>query len=389
MSCTVFIPARGGSKSIPLKNVGLMAGRPLIHWVMAAADECPLVDDIVVSTDSDEIEAVAHSFGSPKVRIHRRTADSASDTAATEQVMLEYARSHDDFDTMVLVQATSPLLTAEDVTGALTLFGSVPCDSLVSVVRQKRFEWRQSDLGAVPVNYDVAWRPRRQDHGGSLIENGALYITTRSALLASGCRLSGRIVAYEMGPTTYHEVDEADDWDVVEALLRRREHPSHVPRTLHAAGVRAVLTDCDGVLTDGGMYYSETGDELKRFSARDGMGFERLRKAGIVVGVITSESVDLVRRRAEKLELDIVLLGVRDKLAAVQAICSERSLSMADIAYVGDDVLDVPLIGAVGLGCSTADGTVEARSAAAYVTRARGGHGAFREVAELVLASQR
>jgi CMP-N-acetylneuraminic acid synthetase len=217
-----FIPVRGGSKSIPLKNIKRMAGRPLVHWSIEAADECARIGRIVVSTDSPEIEAVVAGFGSSKVEIHHRSAESATDTASTEQVMLEYARAHADFDAMVLIQATSPLLTARDLDAGIDLFESGGYDSVLSVVRQKRFVWEEDGGVAVPVNYDYTQRPRRQEFGGVLVENGAFYVTGREALLRSECRLCGRVGLVEMDEDSYFEIDEPSDWAIVEGLLLRR-----------------------------------------------------------------------------------------------------------------------------------------------------------------------
>ncbi len=220
---TAFIPVRGGSKSIPLKNIKEMAGRPLVHWAIRAADECSRIGRIAVSTDSPDIASVAGEYGSPKVEIHHRSAQSASDTASTEQVMLEYARQRDDFDAMVLIQATSPLLTADDLERGIDLFESGRYDSVLSVVRQKRFIWTQEGEVALPVNYDFKGRPRRQEFEGFFVENGAFYVVSRAALLQSGCRLCGRIGLVEMDEATYYEIDELADWAIVEGLLSRRD----------------------------------------------------------------------------------------------------------------------------------------------------------------------
>jgi CMP-N-acetylneuraminic acid synthetase len=237
---TAFIPVRAGSKSIPLKNVKEMAGRPLVHWALKAADECDRIDRVVVSTDSPVIEGVAAAFGSRKLEIHHRSAESATDTASTEKVMLEYAREHTDFDAMVLIQATSPLLQRRDLDRGISLFEEGHYDSVLSVVRQKRFVWEARGDVAVPVNYDYACRPRRQEFGGLLVENGAFYVTSRASLLGSGCRLSGRIGMVEMDEASYFEIDEPSDWSIVEGLLLRKsestsgtgERPDGVPRDL-------------------------------------------------------------------------------------------------------------------------------------------------------------
>ena len=387
---TAFIPVRAGSKSIPLKNIKEMAGRPLVHWTIKAADECPAIGRIVVSTDSPVIEAAVAAFGSPKVEIHHRSAESASDTASTEQVMLEYAQEHGDFDAMILIQATSPLLTADDLERGIALFETGEYESVLSVVRQKRFLWRMDGGVAVPVNYDYAARPRRQEFDGFLVENGAFYLTSRDSLLDSGCRLSGRVGLVEMDEASYFEIDEPSDWSIVEGLLARETGPS--PAALASPDltrIKALFTDCDGVMTDGGMYYAESGDELKKFQTRDGVGLAMLQRAGLVVGIITSESVELVKRRAAKLKLDEVHVGVSDKLRLIDELCAKYSLTREEVAYIGDDVMDLPVIQAVGFGCSVSDAMPAAKLAASYVTSAAGGGGAVREVAELILASQR
>ena len=390
-----FIPVRGGSKSIPLKNIREMAGKPLVLWVLEAADRCEGIGRIVVSTDSPEIAQVVSEHGSAKVEVHRRSPQSATDTASTESVMLEYARDHDDFENMVLLQATSPLLSAGDLTRGIEMFDSGRYDSLLSVVRQKRLVWNEIDGFGSPANYDFRTRPRRQEFDGFLVENGAFYITPRETLLATGSRLAGDIGLVEMDEASYYEIDEPDDWHVVERLLTRAQGGGRVDGSTglgelpDLSKIKALFTDCDGVLTDGGMYYSESGDELKRFITKDGLGFALLRDEGIVGGIITSESVDLVRRRAEKLGLEECVLGAKDKLAIVEGLCEKYSISLGEIAYVGDDIMDLPVIEAVGFGCCVSDGMDAVKLGARYVTKAGGGKGAVREVADMILAARK
>lgn len=230
MSRTVaFIPVRGGSKSIPGKNIRPLAGRPLVHWVLAAAAGCAAIDRVYVATDDDAIRAVVRDFGSDRVEIVGRSAATATDTASTESAMLEFARSRDDFDRLVLIQATSPLLTSDDLARGLRLVAETGADSLVSVVEQKRFLWLTGADGlAVPQNYDPLRRPRRQDFAGHWVENGAFYVSSRAGLLATGCRLHGRIVACPMPEATYFELDEPADWTIVAGLLAAR---SAAPRS--------------------------------------------------------------------------------------------------------------------------------------------------------------
>ena len=175
------------------------------------------------------------------------------------------------------------------------------------------------------------------------------------------------------------------------AHRRGRVRPAVLPAAelaRRAAAVRLVLTDSDGVLTDTGVYYSERGEELKRFSIRDGMGVERLRNAGIETGIVTGERSPSVLRRAEKLALRHVLLGVKDKLGAVRALCEAEGLTLAEVAFIGDDVNDLEVLGVLtvqGLTAAPADALPSVLGTVIHVCSAPGGHGAFRDFAEWIL----
>jgi 3-deoxy-D-manno-octulosonate 8-phosphate phosphatase (KDO 8-P phosphatase) len=155
-----------------------------------------------------------------------------------------------------------------------------------------------------------------------------------------------------------------------------------------ALNIKLVLTDNDGVLTDTGVYYSERGEELKRFSIRDGMGVERLRKAGVETAIITGENSGSVKKRSEKLNMPFLYLGISNKLAQLDGILAETHLTIEQLAYIGDDVNDVKImqaIGKVSLTACPSDAMPEARAAAHYRCKARGGNGAFRDFAEWIL----
>lgn len=155
-----------------------------------------------------------------------------------------------------------------------------------------------------------------------------------------------------------------------------------------AQRIRLVLTDVDGVLTDTGVFYGADGEVMKRFSVRDGMGVERLRtQVGIDVGIITGERSGSVARRAEKLRITELHLGIREKTAVVADICRRHGLGWEQIAYIGDDTNDVDVLDRVGLAGCPADATPFAQMAAHYQCQARGGHGAFREFAEFIIAA--
>lgn len=161
---------------------------------------------------------------------------------------------------------------------------------------------------------------------------------------------------------------------------------------LRARRVRLVITDVDGVLTDAGVYYSERGEALKRFSVRDGMGVELLRASGIETAFLSREASECVRKRAEKLALRHVYLGVRDKLAALPMILDAARCELADVAYIADDVNDAEAMRVVAEHSLTAapwDAVPEMHAICQLRTRACGGHGAFREFADWILQNRR
>jgi N-acylneuraminate cytidylyltransferase len=368
-----------------MKNIKLMAGKPLIYWTAVAACGCESVDKVYIATDSDEIRDTAASFGLPKLEVIGRSAESATDTASTDFSMLEFAKQY-DFDNITLVQATSPLLQSADLERGFFALRE-GADSVLSVVPQKRFIWREMVDGySDAVNYDYRKRPRRQEFGEYLVENGAFYITSRVALLDTGCRLSGKIKTVKMDEDSFVEIDEPMDWEIVERLLLNRLSKAYAKALPE---IKMLLTDCDGVLTDGGMYYSENGDELKKFNTRDGMAFQLLRECGILTGIITSENVQLNKRRAEKLKLDIYEVGVKDKAAAIKRVCAERGIGLQNVAYIGDDINDIEALRLVGLPSCPADAVNTVLEATKIVAVTKGGGGVVREIADIILADKK
>jgi 3-deoxy-D-manno-octulosonate 8-phosphate phosphatase (KDO 8-P phosphatase) len=152
--------------------------------------------------------------------------------------------------------------------------------------------------------------------------------------------------------------------------------------------LRVIVTDVDGVLTDGGMYYGESGEEMKRFNIRDGAGVALLKCAGLFVGAMTGESRDLVDRRAEKMGLDFLVSGARHKLGALERFATKNGFTLKEVAYLGDEINDCGLLGRVGVFFAVADAGPEVRRGADVVLKTRGGAGALREAAEIVLRHQ-
>ena len=377
MTGVALIPLRGGSKSIPKKNLKPLAGKPLFWWVAAACRQSALFERVVVSTESDEIAASVRAHFDD-VEILQRPAALAEDTTSTEAVMLHFAE-HYAFDVLCTVQATSPLLTADDLRAGWERLEREQLDSMVSCVRWKRFFWSEDGR---PLNYDPQHRPRRQDYAGTLMENGAFYFTRRETLQQTGCRLGGRVGVAVMPEESAIELDEPADWLVVEQLIRKRLHGDLAAR---ARNIKLVVLDCDGTLTDAGMYYSADGEALKKFNTRDGKGLELLRSAGVQIALITGEQSAVVAARARKLQIDDCFLHVSDKLATLDELARKHGVGREQIAYMGDDLNDLDCLRSVGFAACPADAIEAVKATAGYVAAHKGGEGAVRDVADFIV----
>ena len=216
----VMIPARGGSKSIPLKNIKEIAGQPLIYWTLDAAVNSKYVDKVFVSTDSEEIKNVVEAYNKKnkeKIEVIDRSPECSVDSASTESVMFDFSEKV-DYKNMVLIQCTNPMVTTKDINECIKIHPKF--DSVLSTVVQKRFYWALQDDGTIKeIGHDIRHRPRRQDWDGVLAENGSIYVISKENLYKGKCRLYGRIGTYIMSDDSYYEIDEDTDWIIIENLL--------------------------------------------------------------------------------------------------------------------------------------------------------------------------
>lgn len=372
-----LVPLRGGSKSISKKNIKPLAGKPLCSWVLKTATDAKVFDQIYVSTDSDEIVSVVNDL-QLGINLIMRPRELATDTASTESVMLHFMEEV-DFDILATIQATSPLVRVEDFVRALQKFETEQLDSLLTGVRLRRFFWSPE---GEPLNYNPQKRPLRQNFDGSIMENGAFYLTRRAVLEKYRSRLGGIIGVYEMDKDTAVELDEPGDWPIVEALLRKRNKDSLAEKL---GKIKLLAMDCDGVLTDGGMYYSENGDELKKFNTRDGQGLALLQAKGIKTAIITGEESEAVKRRTQKLKIDDLFTGVKDKAVPMRVLISKYNLKLEEVAYIGDDINDIPAMESAGIAFAVYDSVSLVKERADFILSKAGGQGAVREACANIL----
>ena len=376
-----LIPLRGGSKGIPGKNIKMLAGKPLCCHVMDAALAASEIDKVAVATDSEEIRQVVqqHYPNHPKLLLFSRDASTATDTASTESAMLDFAKRYTgDFDHLVLIQATSPLLEAKHLDEGIQKYKKQRLGGLVSVVRQKRFTWDDTN----PLNYNPQNRPRRQEFDGYLVENGAFYITSKDRLMKSGCRISEPYGTYEMPETSFFEIDEPEDWIIVEALLKRKQ--ARQKRQKLPGKIEAVVLDFDGVFTDNKVIVFQNGEEAVICDRGDGMGISILKKAGVPVWVISTEQNPVLTARCKKLDIPC-FYGIDNKWKLLQAQLKEKNINPKNVVYLGNDINDIECMQNVGCSVAVADAYDEVLAVADVVLEKKGGDGAIRELAELLL----
>ncbi|MGN7979183.1 cytidylyltransferase domain-containing protein [Microbacterium sp. 22195] len=404
-----IIPARGGSKGVPGKNLRRVGGVPLVERAVRAASAASGVDLVVVSTDDDAIAAVAEGAGA---RVVARPAELSGDTASSESALLhaldvleaEGAR----VGTVVFVQATSPFIPSEGIAEAVDQIVSGRFDSVFSAYETYGFLWRRNAEGrAAAINHDAAHRPRRQDREPHYLETGAFYAFDAVGFRRFQHRFFGQVGIVEVPESSAVEIDDEQQLALAEALAAASAVPgcavAHSPADPHSPAdvgpepceesricgdvpitASVLVTDFDGVHTDDTATVDSEGRESVRVSREDGMGVSRLRRAGIPMLILSTEQNPVVARRAEKLQVP-VLHGIDDKASALAAWAAEHGIRLADIAYVGNDVNDLGALSIVGWPIAVANAHPRVKAAARVVLSRRGGEGAVREVIERML----
>lgn len=378
-----FIPLRGGSKGIPGKNIKQIAGRPLLQYVTEAALAADEIEHIVISTDSDDIRQTVKRLyrNNEKVILFNRLPSTATDDATTESAMLDFAERSDlEFDHVILIQATSPLLQTRHLVEGIAKYKNDKLGGLVSVVEQNRFLWKDGK----PMNYNPLNRSRRQGFEGHTVENGAFYITGRQLLLKNKCRISKPYGTYVMPWNSYYEIDEPEDWEHIEHVLvssEMKRSTNQLPRP-----VKAVVFDFDGVFTDNKVIVQQNGEEAIVCDRGDGMGISKLRKLGIDMWVISKEQNPVLKSRCEKLKIPCIH-GVDDKWTLLRKQLHERSYRPEEVVYVGNDVNDIECILHVGCGVAVADSHPDVLKVSDLILTKNGGNGAIRELCDMILKS--
>lgn len=382
-----IIPARGGSKGIPRKNIRRVRGIPLLAYSIRSAQATPAITRIIVSTDDTEIADIARVYGAEVIeRPSGISGDTATSESALEHVLMTlHAQESYVPERVVFLQATSPLRAPRAIQEAFEEMERAQADSLFSACRVEGFVWSASAEKLAPLNYNPTQRPRRQDLTERLVEeNGSIYIFKPWVLQQFKSRLGGKIAMYEMARADSFQVDVPADLEWVEHLLTLRA--THTSQTA-LQNIKLLILDFDGVMTDNTVWTDEHGVESVQVSRSDGWGIAKLKEGGIKVIVLSTETNPVVAARCRKLDIEFIQ-GSADKLAALRAFAETNHFAREQIGYLGNDVNDLACLGWVGVPMAVADAVPQVHSIARLVTTTRGGRGAVREIADQILAAR-
>ncbi|MGW1374989.1 cytidylyltransferase domain-containing protein [Streptomyces sp. NPDC002446] len=389
------IPARGGSKGVPAKNLAAVGGVPLVARAVRECRAARLVTDVVVSTDDAGIAAAARGAGAVVIR---RPGDIAGDTATSEAAVLHAMDAYEAeqgtrVDAVLLVQCTSPFLVREDIDGVAAAVVEDGADSALTVAPFHGFVWRDAEAavtgtagatdGGHGVNHDKSFRPRRQDRPQDLLETGAAYAMDAAGFRTSGHRFFGRTELVRTDPARVLEIDDPHDLARARALAPLLDAPR--PGALPTRDdIDAVVLDFDGTQTDDRVLIDADGREIVAVHRGDGLGIAALRRAELKLLILSTETNPVVAARARKLKVP-VLHGIDRKDLALKQWCEEAGIAPERVLYVGNDVNDLPCFDLVGWPVAVAGAHDVVRGAARAVTATPGGSGAIREIAAWLL----
>ncbi|MDN4616189.1 acylneuraminate cytidylyltransferase [Leifsonia sp. F6_8S_P_1B] len=376
------IPARAGSTGIPRKNLEPVGGRALVVRAIDAARAAGLVDAVYVSTDGSAIAAAARAAGALVID---RPTELAGSTASSESALLHAldALSDDGVrpEVLLFLQATSPFIDPADLDAAVGEVLSGRADVVFAAAASHAFLWRTgADGEAVAVNHDAAVRLRRQDRAPEFRETGAFYALRADGFRTARHRFFGRVRVHEVEARGAIDIDEPADLVLARTLAPMLDTPAPID-------VDAVVTDFDGVHTDDRAAVTTDGSEAVVVNRRDGMGARLLREAGLPLLILSTEQNPVVAARAAKLRVD-VRHGVDDKAAALREWAGATGVPLDRVAYLGNDINDLPALAVVGWPVAVADAHPAVLAAARHVLSRRGGDGAVRELADLVLSQR-
>ncbi|HEU4744247.1 MAG TPA: acylneuraminate cytidylyltransferase [Anaerolineales bacterium] len=396
-----LIPARGGSKGIPRKNIRSFAGYPLIVWSIAAAKQAACVTRIIVSTDDEEIAAVAREYGAetPFLRPAEFAQDQTTDLPVFEHA-LQWLEANENYQPEIVIQLrpTSPIRPRDCVDSAINiLLEHIDADCVRGVVpagQNPHKMWRFAGEGQ-PMKpllevegIDEPYNAPRQILPPVYWQTGHIDAIRVSTIREKHSLTGDVIYPLMLDPRYTVDIDTLSDWAKYEALANsglEMVTPGKLKRPMPEK-IDLIISDFDGVITDNRVWVNEDGTEYVAAYRSDSIGVQYLRASGIDVMIISSESNRVVEARARKMGVQVIHgVGIHDKGRVMRDVLEQKNIRAENVIYIGNDLNDLPCFEVAGWSVAVADAYPEVVRAADFVTSKAGGHGALREVCDLIL----
>ncbi len=396
-----LIPARGGSKGIPRKNIRSFAGYPLIVWSIAAAKQAACVTRIIVSTDDEEIAAVAREYGAetPFLRPAEFAQDQTTDLPVFEHA-LQWLEANENYrpESVIQLRPTSPIRPRDCVDSAINiLLEHIDADCVRGVVpagQNPHKMWRFAGEGQ-PMKpllevegIDEPYNAPRQILPPVYWQTGHIDAIRVSTIREKHSLTGDVIYPLMLDPRYTVDIDTLSDWAKYEALANsglEMVTPGKLKRPMPEK-IDLIISDFDGVITDNRVWVNEDGTEYVAAYRSDSIGVQYLRASGIDVMIISSESNRVVEARARKMGVQVIHgVGIHDKGRVMRDVLEQKNIRAENVIYIGNDLNDLPCFEVAGWSVAVADAYPEVVRAADFVTSKAGGHGALREVCDLIL----
>lgn len=385
MKIVGIVPARGGSKGIPNKNLKKIGGIPLVARSVLALKATPEIVRTYVSSDSQEILSAGEFYGAIPFL---RPSFLAADQTSTEDVLIhfldEMASLNQLPDILVYLQCTSPFTKSDDIQKVLsTLINNPKIDCAFSAIEDHSFLWEIDDKNfGRGVNHEAyAQRNRRQDLGRVYKENGAVYAVRVENFMTTKNRFGSAAIPVPILKTLPFEIDDIHELKLATQLSPLFPLPGLNEKIKLC---KAIVMDFDGVLTNDSVTVNELGHESVVCSRADGLGIGLLKNAGIKMLILTREENPVVQKRAVKIGVEIIS-GVKQKLPELKKWATTNNLQKNEIAYVGNDINDLDCMKWVGFPVAPSDAHINIIALGCTILASKGGEGVIREVANIFL----
>lgn len=382
LNVVAIIPARGGSKSIPNKNIFSFCGKPLLAWSIEQAKQSRYVCAVYVSTNDSDIANVASSYGA---KVLRRPNEISGDLASSEEALthaLDQLGSKEKIDLVVFLQATSPVREASDIDDAIKFLIAQKADSLFSAAKLSDFcLWKKTHGRFTSYSFDYLNRGLRQGREPLYLENGSIYLFRPEVLRKYKNRLGGKIEAFLMPLERSFEIDTMEEIPLCEYFMQKML--SLEKSKVSCREIDLIIYDFDGVMTNNRVIVDQEGREEVVTNRSDGLAVSLIKKLGIRQIIVSTESNPVVAKRAEKIGIP-VYHDIANKKECVLRFCKEQKIDLKRVMYVGNDVNDREAMRAVGWPACPQDAHEDIQRISKIVIQKVGGSGVVRELLDLL-----